>query len=198
MRDLIEIQAVPPACQPAGARTFSRLLRPFPLVLLVSFWSYLRTRGAADTGRKVVEYLRRQAAKRRRASGGSRAHEQRRAYQHDLQLAPGEWVEVKSEAGILETLDERGANKGLMFLPGMRQYCGKRYRVHKRLQRMFMEESKQLRTMKNTVLLEGVQCDGGDLGCDRSCFYYWREAWLQRVGDVSTAGGQANAGGETP
>jgi hypothetical protein len=35
--------------------------------------------------------------------------------------------------------------------------------------------------MKNTVLLDGAICDGWGGKCDRSCFFFWREAWLRRV-----------------
>ena len=96
-------------------------------------------------------------------------------------LRPGELVEVKSEAEIRGTLDNEGRLRGLAFLPAMRSFCGQRHRVLKRVERIFMEESGRTRRVKNTVLLEGVMCDGFPWGCDRSCFYFWREAWLRRV-----------------
>ena len=34
-----------------------------------------------------------------------------------LNLQPGEWVEVKSLPSIIETLDEKGYNRGLYFSP---------------------------------------------------------------------------------
>jgi hypothetical protein len=99
-----------------------------------------------------------------------------------LNLKPGEWVEVKSEQEILSILDENSRYKGLYFMSGMREYCGKRYKVYKRVERVLLESNQELRKMKNTVLLEGVMCNGHIWqGCDRSCFYYWREAWLRRV-----------------
>ncbi len=99
-----------------------------------------------------------------------------------LNLQPGEWVEVKSEQKILATLDAKGAYKGLRWMCNMRNFCGKRYRVHKRLERMLLESSEEYRQVKNTVLLEGVTCDGEEwFGCDRSCFHFWREVWLKRV-----------------
>ena len=64
----------------------------------------------------------------------------------------------------------------------MREFCGKRYKVYKRVERILLESNQELRKVKNTVLLEGVMCDGHVwCGCDRSCFFYWREAWLRRV-----------------
>ena len=103
---------------------------------------------------------------------------------HDevLNLEPGELVEVKSEEEILVTLKQKGENKGLFWMPEMRKFCGRRFRVFKRLERILLESTGEYRKVKNTVLLEGVMCDGqGFYGCDRSCFHFWREAWLRRV-----------------
>ncbi len=99
-----------------------------------------------------------------------------------LNLQPGEWVEVKSEQEILATLDENSKYKGLRWMCNMRKFCGSRYRVLKRLETMLLESSGEYRKVKNTVLLEGVICDGQDwFGCDRSCYHFWREVWLRRV-----------------
>jgi hypothetical protein len=69
----------------------------------------------------------------------------------------------------------------LTFLPEMWSFCGLRFLVHKRLETVFLEESRRVRRMKNTVFLAGVVCSGGVYRCDRSCLYYWREAWLRKV-----------------
>jgi hypothetical protein len=98
-----------------------------------------------------------------------------------LDLNPGDLVEVKPLGEILRTLDAKGRYRGLVFTPEMRQHCGKRYRVFKRLELMFDEQHRTQRRLRNTVLLESVFCSGAGLGCDRSCFLYWREAWLRRV-----------------
>jgi len=100
-----------------------------------------------------------------------------------LNLQPGELVEVLSEKEIFSTLDSEGKLKGLRFTPEMRKYCGKRFRVYKRLEKIILETTGELRTIKTpTVILEGVFCDGeAHGGCDRSCFCFWREAWLRRV-----------------
>lgn len=103
-----------------------------------------------------------------------------------LNLQPGELVEVKSLEEILDTLHDRrvgvGRCKGLLFMLPMPNFCGKRYRVYKRLNRILLEATGELKKVKNTVLLEGVVCDGKDFySCDRSCYHFWREAWLRRV-----------------
>ena len=101
-----------------------------------------------------------------------------------LRLRPGELVEVRPIEEILATLDQKRKCKGLLWMTGMRKHCGKRYRVYKRVDRIVLETDGQMRRMKNTVLLEGVMCDGSEFGgCDRSCFHFWRELWLRRVAE---------------
>lgn len=102
--------------------------------------------------------------------------------QEVLALQPGELVEVRPIEEILATLDGSRRHKGLLWMTGMRKYCGRQYRVYRRVQRITLESNGELRNMKNTVLLENVMCDGTEFGgCDRSCFHFWREAWLKRV-----------------
>ena len=100
-----------------------------------------------------------------------------------LNLKPGEMVEVLSEKDILSTLDEKGKLKGVAFMPEMKEFCGKRFKVLKRVEKIRVESSGEIRKIKNpTVFLEGVICDGKISGpCDRACFCWWREAWLKRV-----------------
>ena len=100
-----------------------------------------------------------------------------------LGLEPGEWVEVRSAEEILATLDGNGKFKGLRFTPEMMKFCGMKFKVYKRLDRIVLEATGELREIKTpTVLLENVFCDGkAHGGCDRSCFCFWREAWLRRA-----------------
>ena len=98
-------------------------------------------------------------------------------------LHPGDWVEIKSAREIFETLDAKGQHRGLPFTMEMMKFCGKKYKVYKRLSRIVLEATGELRTMRNpTVLLEGVFCDGKYHGnCDRSCLCFWRDGWLKPV-----------------
>jgi hypothetical protein len=100
-----------------------------------------------------------------------------------LDLQPGELIQVKSLEEILNTLDGAAKHRGLVFTPEMRGHCGRRYRVFKRLELMFDEQTREQRRIHNTVLLEGVLCGGEGIGCHRSCFLYWREAWLRRANE---------------
>jgi hypothetical protein len=145
-----------------------------PPRLLKLGW-YLRTDGLIGTALVVmpkIRYLIR-GSRGRRASNDRRTTECHSA--EALQLRPGEWVQVK-----LETLDEDGRNMGLMWMPSMSRFCGRRLRVFKRVERIVLEGTGQIRDLRNTVLLEGAICQG-KYGCDRSCFHFWREVWLERV-----------------
>jgi hypothetical protein len=101
----------------------------------------------------------------------------------ELQLQPGELVEIRSAAEIAETLDPRGRNRGLICDYGMCQYSGGTYRVRNRLDRMISEPTGQMRRVENTVILEGLQCLCWNVfgGCPRGDFMYWREIWLKRA-----------------
>jgi hypothetical protein len=107
-----------------------------------------------------------------------------------LNLQPGEWVEVKSMQSIIETLDERGHNRGLYFSPDMRLWCGRRCRVKGRLDKIIVDGTGQMRQLRNTVCLEGSTCgcayNGFDIsGCSCREVTYWREIWLRRSDENS-------------
>lgn len=113
-----------------------------------------------------------------------------------LDLRAGELVEVRTEAEILATLDEKGELDSLPFMPEMRQFCGRRSRVHKRAVKLCDTISwTGMYRMENAVHLEGVRCDGqAHGGCQAGCLIYWKEAWLRRVeGDEQGQAGPAPA-----
>lgn len=99
-----------------------------------------------------------------------------------LNLKPGEQVMVKTKEEIVRTLDSKGRNRGLAFIPEMLKYCGKRYRVLKRIEKIVDQKNGKIRTISNTVLLENVVCDGSfHRNCPLNCYILWREAWLKRA-----------------
>jgi hypothetical protein len=109
---------------------------------------------------------------------------QQELFKKILNLNPGEIVQVRSEKEILTTLDEESKHEGLLWMRGMEKFCGHKFTVLKRINTIRLEGDGRLRKMKNTVLLKDVLCDGSEYyGCDRSCFHFWREAWLKRVSE---------------
>jgi hypothetical protein len=102
-----------------------------------------------------------------------------------LDLRPGEWIEVRSLDEILATLDERGELEALPFMPEMERYCGKRFRVSRRADKSCDRVQRSgLRRMSGVVHLEDLRCDGASHGgCQALCLLYWKEAWLRRASD---------------
>jgi len=99
-----------------------------------------------------------------------------------LRLWPGEWVKVRSFAEIEATLDGEGRMDGLPFMPEMLRYCGKRFRVFRRIEKIhyyFGPTAAHLRRLRDSVLLDELRCDGaGHGGCQAGCQFIWKEAWL--------------------
>lgn len=101
----------------------------------------------------------------------------------NLQLQPGEIVEVKSIEEMRATLDGDGRNRGLICDLELRKFCGRQYRVLSRLDRMISETTGEMRSVEGTVYLDGnlCMCAWSVGGCPRQEYCYWREVWLKRV-----------------
>ena len=100
-----------------------------------------------------------------------------------LGLQPGEIVRVKSLEQIVQTLDQKGRNRGLQCYVELGQFSGRSYRVRTRLDRMIAEPTGQMRKVQGTVILEDNNCLCANVlgGCPRQDYTYWREVWLERV-----------------
>jgi hypothetical protein len=103
-----------------------------------------------------------------------------------LDLAPGEWVQVKSHDEILATLDSNNKNRGLSFDPEMIRFCGGKYQVQNRVTQIIEEKTGRMLKIKNPcIILSDVYCQGDmskyRLFCPRAIYSYWRESWLERV-----------------
>jgi hypothetical protein len=100
-----------------------------------------------------------------------------------LDLRAEEWVEVRSEAEILATLDDRGCLDNMPFMPEMLRYCGQKLRVFKRADKTCQYiNGWSIRRVRDSVHLENVRCDGsGHGGCEAGCLIFWKEAWLKRA-----------------
>jgi hypothetical protein len=108
--------------------------------------------------------------------------EQKKTLSEELNLQPGELVEIKSPAEIEATLDALSRNRGLTFEPEMALHCGRRYRVATPVRTIVLEENGKMAKLNNTVILEGLTCQGiCSKNCPRANFLYWREIWLKRV-----------------
>lgn len=100
-----------------------------------------------------------------------------------LNLQAGEFVEIKPMESIAPTLDHKASNRGLWFSPSMRLLCGQQRRVEKRIERLIVDGTGEMRQLRNTVFLEGSHCGCAHIafgGCSRCEYVYWREIWLRR------------------
>ncbi len=102
----------------------------------------------------------------------------------ELNLQVGEHVVVRSSEEIQRTLDIDGKLQGCAFTKEMWPYCGKEMVVFKRVDSFLNETNNKIQKISNTVLLENAFCSGkrsfGEV-CNRSCFLFWKEAWLKRI-----------------
>lgn len=103
-----------------------------------------------------------------------------------LDLQPGELVQIKSHDEILRTVNTANKNRGLSFDVEMVKYCGGTYRVLRRVEQIINEKTGKMMKMPNDcIILEGVTCCADfsykRLFCPRSIYPFWREIWLKRV-----------------
>jgi hypothetical protein len=92
----------------------------------------------------------------------------------------GDIVEVRSESEILATLDSQGTLKGIPFMPEMGKFCGRRFRVLGRLEKVYLDGRRYIGRLADTVMLDEVRCDGtAHGGCQVGCLVLWKEAWLR-------------------
>jgi hypothetical protein len=98
-------------------------------------------------------------------------------------LRRGDLVEVRSPGEILSTLDERGALDELPFMPEMAAFCGRRFVVDVRTERICdTVRYTGSRRLPRSVLLADLRCDGSAHGgCQAECRLAWKEAWLRKV-----------------
>ena len=104
----------------------------------------------------------------------------------ELNLRPGELVQIKSCEEIVATLDGRNRNRGLYFDAEMVPFCGGKYRVMDRVERIVNERTGEMSKLPGVcIMMEGVICrawySDKRIACPRSILSYWREIWLKRA-----------------
>lgn len=163
-----QLQVLPDACDPPG---ISDRLRYLALRVLVALEKRLGRSGY------VVQRAGRGAPVEVSAA-------QLRPETDSGTIAEGDRVVVRSVEEIRSTLDGNGRCRGLSFMPDMERYCGGSFLVRKRVRAIFDERAWRMLKIKNTVLLDDCICEGrgmyGQEGCDRCCYYFWKEDWLKK------------------
>ena len=115
-------------------------------------------------------------------------------------LRHSDMVEVRSPREILSTLDNGNKFEALPFMTEMLQYCGRRFMVDKRAEKICDTiRYSGSRRLRNTVLLEDLRCDGAAHdGCQADCRLFWKESWLRRIapGESTSASASVRDGFE--
>jgi hypothetical protein len=105
-----------------------------------------------------------------------------------LNLQPGELVRVKAHEEILKTVTTDNLNRGMYWDAELVPYCGGTYRVLRRVTKIIDERNGKMLEMKNAcIILDTVVCQARyssfRMFCPRAMYPYWREIWLERVGE---------------
>lgn len=100
-----------------------------------------------------------------------------------VHLKAGDRVRVRSVQEIEATLNHSRRLRGCSFALEMEQYCGTMQRVLKPVERFVDERDYRILKTRGIVILEGLTCQGmGSFGrCDRNCYFFWREEWLEKI-----------------
>lgn len=165
---------IPAICdKPCQLYAVRGLTEPIPLI--DNLWQ--RRKRARRIFKRRLRYLQNMIAElfTTRTKAGHRSK--------DILLQATDLVRVRSHQEIQITLNRWNQLHGCAFMEEMWQYCGTLQRVRKPV-RVFLDERSYLtRRSKHLFILENVICEGTrDFGpCDRSCFFFWREEWLEKV-----------------
>ncbi len=106
-----------------------------------------------------------------------------KSLEDSLNMKPGDTVRVRSKEEILPTLDGWKRYRGCTFMDEMWKFCGGTYKVLKKVNHILDERDMKLKKCKDVVILDGLICHGSwpFKECDRSCFFFWKEAWLEKI-----------------
>ena len=103
----------------------------------------------------------------------------------DSDIAEGDIVEVLPWEEIRKTLNASNCYKGLEFMMGMKKFCGKRLKVLRTVRAIHDERTRGMVRIKDCYILVDCLCDGKGMyiieGCDRCCYYFWKDVWLKKL-----------------
>jgi len=105
----------------------------------------------------------------------------------------GERVRIRSLEEISATLDANGCLDGLPFMPEMAKFCGRTGIVFRYVDKIYdYGGRKDMRRMKDAVLITGLRCDGAAHdGCQTRCYLLWKTAWIMPADAPAASGGRA-------
>jgi hypothetical protein len=167
-------------CQVQGAVHSSPAAKEKGLSFVVRIKRVLKRRLSIRAQKKIKDSISSALDLLDRSLGTAKKSEIPLNTQQSQRLKAGDLVRVRSREEIQATLDRWRALKGCGFLGEMAGYCGTNQRVLKRVERFIDERDYRLKKASGIVLLDGVICSGNGK-CDRCCFFFWREEWLEKL-----------------
>lgn len=102
---------------------------------------------------------------------------------HKFELKPGTRVRVRCREEIEVLLDRWKETKNCGFMDGMWEYCNTIQVIKKSIHRFVDERTLEVKKTNGIVILENVFCNGTLIfgECDRSCYFFWKEEWLEKL-----------------
>ena len=96
---------------------------------------------------------------------------------------PGEIIRIQLKEEIHATLDAWKRYRGCSFMDEMWQFCGGSYKIYKKVNHILDERKQRFIKLKDVYIPEGLICEGNwpFKDCDRSCFFFWKSGWLQKL-----------------
>lgn len=149
-------------------RSMKRLAERFILSLMKLFPKKPEPKASSPATEKIEQ------GKKERPAGSHR-------------YALGQKVRIRSKEEIESTLSLWGELKGCAFMKEMHPYCGTTHTIIRVVERFVDERDYQVKKGKGLYLLDGVMCEGTETygRCDRACFFFWREEWLEAAAEKS-------------
>lgn len=167
-------------CQIHGVPEFATGAAP---VKYSTFMGFIKSSLAYPWNQYVKKWFKRVYYTFTGVSGLTKAQKIARAFVPVSKFKDGATVKVRSREEIHSTLDPFNELKGCSFLPQMYQYCGTEQRVFRVMNHFMDERDYRMKKTRGIVLLENIFCNGTAVfgNCDRCCFLFWREEWLEKV-----------------
>ncbi|MEO1529238.1 MAG: hypothetical protein AAFX06_27780 [Planctomycetota bacterium] len=96
----------------------------------------------------------------------------------------GQWVYVRPAAEIESTLDGEQCLEGMPFMPEMRRFCGKRFRIERWATNVCLQGvAVRFSTLDDCLILDTPRCNGEHHGgCQMGCRFFWKSRWLDADG----------------
>lgn len=148
-----------------------------------SLWISLKRALAYPWNYHIKSWLKRIYRTFMRFMGGTSRQINVNTFKPLSQYKSGDMVKVRSLEEIKITLDPFNELKGCSFLASMHQYCGTEQRIFKSMERFLDERDYKLKRTRGLIILENIFCPGTPVfgPCDRSCFLFWREEWIEKL-----------------